>query len=221
MTPLTQCQILLAVAAAILVVGDAHAQAEPRFFIRGGPAFSTFDASATVKVAGSLVPGGSASVKNNTGLALEGGWFLRPDWAVSLTLGVPPKARINGDGTLAAAGLLGTVRYGPSALGLQYHVPTARAFRPYIGGGASYTLVYRVRDSAIRNLTVSDGFGPFIQAGAEYRLTDRAAVFADVKKIWVSVEAKGVTDTPAGAFPATARVQLDPVIANAGLSFHF
>jgi outer membrane protein len=199
----------------------AQAHADERFYIRGGPAFATFDASATVSVAGPRVPGGSASVKNNTGLIVEGGWFIRPDWALALAVGIPPKAKINGDGTLKAAGLLGTARYGPSAFGVQYHVPTSGAFRPYLGGGASYTLVFDVKDSAIHKLKVSDGYGVYIEAGAEYRVSPRIAVYADVKKIWVAVNAKGFTDTPAGLLPAKARVDLDPLIVNTGLSFHF
>lgn len=196
-------------------------EANDRFFIRGGPAFATFDATAKVEVAHQAVAGADASVSNNTGFAFEAGWFVRPNWSVSLTVGIPPTARIHGAGTLSGAGLLGSARYGPSALGLQYNLPTQGKFRPYIGGGYNYTLVYHVRGSAIRNLTVSDGNGPVVQAGFEYRVTRRAAVFFDVKKIWVAVDANGLTDTASGPLPAHARVALDPVIASAGVSFHF
>ena len=192
-----------------------------RFFLRGGPAFSTFDATATVEVKSVEIPGGDASVKNNTGFAFEGGWFLRPDWSLSLTIGIPPTARIHGGGTLSSAGLLGSAHYGPAALDIQYNVPTSGPFRPYIGAGINYTLVYHVRGSAIRDLRVSNGNGPLVQAGAEYRVGQHMAVFADVKKIWVAVDADGVSDTPAGPLPAHARLALDPLIVNAGLSWHF
>ena len=209
-------------AAALLLSSAAVAQERPdRFFLRGGPAFSTFDATATVEVKGVKVPGGDASVKNNTGFAFEAGWFVRPDWSLSLTVGIPPTARIHGDGALAPAGLLGSAHYGPAALDIQYNVPTRGPFRPYIGAGYNYTLVYHVRGSAIRDLRVSDGNGPVVQAGAEYRVSRHMAVFADVKKIWVAVDANGVTDTTGGQMPAHARLALDPLIVNAGLSWHF
>jgi len=211
--------LFAAVAAASVLASQAHA--DDRFFVRGGPAFATFDASAKVKVAGAYVPGGNASVNNNTGFAIEGGWFVRPNWAVALTIGAPPKARINGDGTLAGAGLLGTAHYGPSALGVEYYAPTDGPFRPYVGAGASYTLVYKVQGSAISNLKVDDGYGAYVQAGAEYRVSPHVSAFFDLKKIWVSVDAKGFTSTPAGPLPAKARVELDPLIANTGLSYHF
>lgn len=202
----------------------AHAQTEEnrdRFFLRGGPAFATFDATAKVDVAGKSVPGADASVNNNTGVAIEGGWFFLPDWSVSLTVGIPPTARIHGEGTLSSAGLLGSVSYGPSVLGVQYNVPTGGRFRPYIGAGYNYTLIYHVRGSAIRDLRVSDGNGPVAQAGAEYRVNSHMSVFADVKKIWIAVDANGLIDTPAGSLPAHARAELNPVIANAGVSWHF
>ena len=209
-------------AAALAASSSASAQERPdRFFLRGGPAFSTFDATAKVEVKGAVVPGSDASVKNNTGFAFEGGWLVLPDWSLSLTVGIPPTARIHGDGSLSSAGLLGSAHYGPAALDIQYNVPTSGPFRPYIGAGYNYTLVYHVRGSAIRDLRVSDGNGPVVQAGAEYRVSRHMAVFADVKKIWVAVDADGVTDTPEGPMPAHARVALDPLIVNGGVSWHF
>jgi outer membrane protein len=213
---------ILSVATILLIASPAFAE-EPqdRFFIRAGPAFATFDATAEVKVSGEQVRGGEASVKNNTGLAIEGGWFLTPDWSLSLTIGIPPKARIFGEGTLASAGALGSARYAPSALNVQYNVPTTGRFRPYIGAGVNYTLVYDVHGSAIRDLRVSNGYGPVVQAGSEYRVSRHMAAFIDVKKIWVAVDARGFVDTPAGPQAATARLALDPVIASAGVSWHF
>ena len=212
--------------AALLHAGAAQAQSdeprnEDRFFLRGGPAFATFDATADVTLAGAQARGGDASVRNNTGFAFEAGWFFLPDWSASLTIGIPPTARIVGEGTLSSAGLLGTARYGPSALGIQYNVPTRGPLRPYIGGGFNYTLVYRVRGGSIRDLRVSDGNGPVVQAGAEYRVGDHFAIFGDVKKIWVAVDATGIADTPAGPQRADARLALDPVIASTGVSWHF
>jgi outer membrane protein len=213
---------ILSAATFLLIASPAFAE-EPqdRFFLRAGPAFATFDATADVKVSGEPVRGGEAAVKNNTGLAVEGGWFITPNWSVSLTVGVPPKARISGEGTLASAGALGSARYAPSAIDIQYNLPTTGRFRPYIGAGLNYTLVYDVHGSAIRNLKVSNGYGPVIQTGAEYRVSRHMSAFIDVKKIWVAVDARGFVDSPAGPQPATARLALDPVIASAGVSWHF
>jgi outer membrane protein len=104
---------------------------------------------------------------------------------------------------------------------VQYNVPVKGPLRPYIGGGFSYTLVFHERGSAIRDLKVSDGNGPAVQAGIEYRISRNFALFFDAKKIWVAVDATGISDTPQGPLLARSRVALDPVILNTGLSWHF
>jgi outer membrane protein len=205
----------------LLSATAVHAEDAKRFFLRGGPAFATFDATGSITTAGQKLPGADVSVHDNTGFAFEGGMFLTRTIAVSLTVGVPPTARIHGQGTLQSAGLLGSARYGPAVLAVQYNVPVSGRLRPYVGAGASYTLVFHERGSAIRNLGVSNGYGPAIQAGAEYRVGKATAFFFDIKKIWIAVDATGLVDTPQGPAAAGARVALDPVILNTGISWHF
>ncbi len=210
-----------AAAVAVLAATPAFADDGGRWFVRGGPAFATFDASARVFLGGQKVPGGDASVKNNTGFEGEVGYFVRPQWAIALAIGVPPTARIMGKGTLADAGKLGTAKYGPSVLSVQYHVPTRGIVKPYVGIGFNYTLVFHVRDSAIRDLRVSDGNGPSAQIGTEIKLNRHAYWFFDAKKVWVIVTAHGTADGPSGSLGARSRLTLNPVIANSGLSWHF
>lgn len=218
------------VIAACLLLGSAHAHADEaatsdqpreRFFLRAGPTFATFDTTATVAVAGAQVPGAQVGVGNNTGFSIEGGYYVRPNWSVSLTIGVPPTAKIYGAGTLSSAGLLGTVVYGPSALGIQYHPATRGRFQPYIGAGYDFTLVYHERGSSIGNLHVGNGDGPVVQAGVEYRVSPHWAFFVDAKKIWVAVNATGTIASAQGNQPAFARLALDPVIGSTGVSWHF
>ncbi len=85
----------------------------------------------------------------------------------------------------------------------------------------SYTLVYHVHDSTIRELHVSNGYGPSAQVGTEVRLNRHAYWFFDAKKVWVRVNAHGIADGPTGPLPAVARVTLNPVILYSGLSWHF
>lgn len=209
--------VLTALSAASVV----HAQEAPQWFLRGGPAYAGFDASAHVYLPNGEVPGGDASVRHNTGFAMEFGYFIAPNWSAALSVGVPPTARIYGAGTLDSAGKLGNAKYAPGVLSLQFNAPTEGPLRPYIGLGYNYTIVYDVQDSAIHHLRVSNGGGPSIQAGFEYAVSPRFALFLDIKKIWVGVDAHGQVETPSGAVPAYANVTLNPVIINTGLSWHF
>lgn len=199
----------------------AAAQERERFFIRGGPAYANFDASAHVSVSGVDVPGGDASVRSNTGAVFETGYLLSTNWEMTFAFGVPPKARIFGSGTLSSAGKLGEANYAPAVLGLLCVPWSDGALRPYIGGGINYTLIYNVRDSALSQLKVDNAFGAVLQFGTEYRLGPKVAWFFDIKKIWLSTKASGTVASPGGPLAASARVTLDPVILSTGLSFHF
>ena len=207
--------------AGVLLPCAAHADDAGRWFLRGGAAYADFHASAGVAVAGQQVPGGSAAVRHNIGVAFEGGYYIAPHWSLALTLGAPPTAKIYGAGSLTTARKLGEATYGPAVLALQYHLPTRGRLQPYVGAGLNYTVILDTNDAAIRHLHVRNGAGSALQAGLEYRLNQRLALFVDAKKIWVAVRASGWTDTPGGLLPATARVTLNPVIFNAGVSFHF
>ena len=208
-------------ALAAVFAGTATAADEAPFFFRGGPAYANFDASAHVKVAGTLVAGGDASVSSNTGAEFELGYMLDPRWAVTLAVGIPPRARFFGAGTLTSAGKLGEATYGPTVLALLYFPETNSNLHPYIGGGANYTFIFQTDDSALTHLKVNNAFGEALQFGAEYSLSRRTAIFFDMKKIWLKTDASGFVQTSGGMLPASARVELDPIILNTGLSFHF
>jgi outer membrane protein len=213
---------LYGAALCLLAVSTLATAADPaRFFVRGGPAYATFDASARVSVDGTEVPGGDASVHSNTGAAIELGYAMHPNWHATFAMGVPPKARISGAGSLGAAGKLGELRYAPAVLALLYVPEPDRAFSPYVGVGLNYTWIYHVRGSALSDLKVDNAGGVALQFGAEFKLGERSAWFFDVKKIWLKTDASGLIATPGGPLPAMARVTLDPLILSTGLSFHF
>ncbi|MBO9708069.1 MAG: OmpW family protein [Caulobacter sp.] len=206
---------------ALTAAGAARAQTPERYFIRGGPAYAVFDGSARVSVAGQRAPGNSATIKHNEGVAIEGGVRLSPDWSVSLTVGVPPTAKLYGAGAFDKVGHLGSANYGPSALIVQRYLPKVGKLEPYVGAGVSYTIILDSKDAAIQGLQINNGVGPTIQVGAEYPIARRLALFVDAKKIWVKVDATGAAPSPIGPQRVEARVTLNPVIFNTGLSYHF
>lgn len=213
--PMGLCAALCGLCAA------SRADEVSKWFIRGGPAYANFDASAHVQVAGGEVPGGDVSIHYNTGAAVEAGYVLSPRWQVTLAMGVPPRARIFGAGTLAQAGKLGELNYAPAVLDLLYTPAVEGALHPYIGGGVNYTWIYHRRDGALQDLKVDNAAGPALQFGVEYTLSSRTAWFFDMKKIWLKTDASGLISSPGGPLQASARVTLDPLILSTGLSFHF
>jgi outer membrane protein len=220
-TRFVSVSIALFLASTASTFATAQIQDEGRFFIRGGPAYANFDASADVSVAGVAVAGGDVSVHTNTGAIAEVGYALSPHWQATFAFGIPPKARFFGAGTLGAAGKLGDATYGPAVLAILYTPLTSGNLRPYIGGGVNYTIIFNSRDATLTNLKVDNAFGTVLQFGIEYKLSRQVSWFFDIKKIWLKTNASGVLVTPVGSLPASARVTLDPLILNTGLSFHF
>ena len=80
----------------------------------------------------------------------------------------------------------------------------------------AYAIIFREQDAAVHQLQVADNFGFALQAGAEYRLSDRWELYADYKRAWLSVDAKGFLSNAAAV---RAAVKLNPDLVSAGVKF--
>ncbi|WP_197410918.1 OmpW family protein [Novosphingobium sp. FSW06-99] len=181
-----------------------------------GPGNLSFSAGATVREAGTVVPGGTVAIAADTTLIVELGYRWR-NLGISLTGGVPPLARVQAAGTLAPLGTLGQIRYGPVVASAHYHLSGLGRFRPYIGGGPALLLVFANHDDAVTRLNVHDHFGVVGQIGAEYRISRHFALTIDAKKAALRTNATANL----GPVPIGAAVRLDPLVVAAGASYHF
>ncbi|MBI1363958.1 MAG: outer membrane beta-barrel protein [Proteobacteria bacterium] len=110
---------------------------------------------------------------------------------------------------------LGDVWILPPTLTLQYHFMTREdKFRPYVGAGINYTMFYNNNASPQQSTSYDNNFGYAFQAGFDYGLNDHWSINADLKKLYLSTDAK-VNGT------VTASVDLDPWIAGIGLGYRF
>lgn len=218
----------LAILPAVLTAGlawPANARAaEPapdqtsRWFVRVGALEAPYSPGARIAVGGQDIPGSSVSLHDSQTAIADIGYDVTDDVSVMLMVGVPPKPTITGAGAVSNLGALGRVRYGPVVLTGVYRLPRWGALRPYVGTGAAYAVILKSHDAAVRNLDVHDNWGFVLQAGAEYQLDERWAIFADVKKLWLSVDADGRLENGA---PVKARVQLNPLLLSVGAKYHF
>jgi outer membrane protein len=157
-------------------------------------------------------------------LGLEAGYFVTPNWAIALSAGVPPIAHLKATGLTLTPQLgtneLGSVRYGPAMLLLQYHFTNFGAFQPYLGVGAVYVLNFgNISDGILTNLAVDQNFGFVMQAGADWMLTPNWGVFVDGKKIIYSTDASG--DLLNLGIPIRTHVALDPWVGGVGITFKY
>ena len=176
-----------------------------------------YHSGATIATSGQTIPGATANVSNNYTLMFDVRRYIAKNLSLSLLAGVPPKPTITGEGSVAALGELGKVRYGPAILTAEYHLPKLRAFRPYVGAGTAYAIILKEHDAAVSQLGVRNNWGTVLEAGAEHQLSRNMALFVDVKEVWLAVDAHG---SLYGVAPVTAHVNLNPTIVSVGIRFH-
>lgn len=191
--------------------------ADPPWFLKVGPAGVFFDSSTDIYTPAGQVPGASARAGDNFSGLFEIGYFFTDNLAVSLTGGIPPTAKLTGKGTAAGLGTIGEAVYGPATLTAHYHYKGFGALQPYAGLGVGYAVIFDSKDGAVTNLDVKGAPAFVMQAGFDYNIDRNWAVFIDVKKLILSVDATGNL----GPTPINAKVRLDPTIAFTGIAYRF
>lgn len=187
------------------------------FFIRTGPAGLFLSESAKIKAGGATVPGANISIGSHYTGTLELGYSFTPNWAVGFTGGYPPTIDIQGAGTLAGLGKLGSITYGPTALTLQYTFNELGRIKPYVGAGPMFMFVLNNKDAALKDLKVKSAVGAVLQAGIDFDVADNWGVYVDVKKGYLRTKSTGNL----GGAPISADVKLDPLVVGAGVKFRF
>jgi outer membrane protein len=200
----------------VLAQDDTGTQAD-HVIVHAGVGYLRWSESAKVRSNGQLIPGGDASLSNNTAVVFDAAYFLKPNVSIAIGLGLPPTTTISGTGTLAPAGRLGKITYGPSVVSVRYHLIGLGPVRPYVGGGLNYTLVFSTKDLGVKDLRITNTYGPVAQAGFDIYLNRRFGVYFDAKKVWTKSNANFLV---AGT-PGSARVTLNPLILAGGVSYRF
>jgi NADH dehydrogenase FAD-containing subunit/outer membrane protein W len=209
-------------ASATDIAGGASLVNESPLWERGwvvgiGGTNAFYHSGATIASSGQSIPGATANVSNNFTFIFDVNRYVAKDFSLSLFGGFPPKPTVTGEGSVKSLGELGKVRYGPAILTAEYHLPKLRSFRPYIGAGTAYAIILKEHDAAVSDLKVHNNWGFVLQAGAEHKLSKNLALFADIKEVWLAVNAHGYVD---GVVPITARVKLNPTVVSVGIRFH-
>ncbi|GGB79557.1 hypothetical protein GCM10011352_01500 [Marinobacterium zhoushanense] len=215
-----QCSIRVALLTlATLCVDMAQAEDSP-WSVFVGPAHIRFSTDAKAYANGTIISGGNGEASSNNGLSFGANYQIDPYWTARLTLGLPPTTTLRGTGTLASAGVLGKVTYGPAVLSVTRYLGGPAAIRPYLGVGVNYTLVTDTEDGAIADFKADSTYGAVLQGGIEGRVYKDFSLFLDVKKIYAKTTASG--DLPAvGGAKASADITLDPLIISLGISKRF
>ena len=189
---------------------------QSRWFTRVGFMVAPYHSSATIATNGQTLSGGTAEASNNMSVTFDLGYEITKNISVLVTSGIPVKPHVTGEGTAAPLGILGKVRYGPAIFSGQYRFPKIGKFRPYVGGGAAYAIIFKNFDGSVKDLKVHNNWGSVIQGGTEYEVNSKYTFFVDFKEVWLAVNADGVLSDGTNV---KARVKLNPSLITVGIKF--
>jgi len=177
------------------------------------------DSSASVTAGGAAVVGGSLKASTAVVPELDISYFFTKNIAVELVLGVTPH-NVKGAGALAGLGKIGSTWLLPPTLMLQYHVTEFGAFKPYVGAGVNYTVMFSNKEAGpMSAFKVKNAPGVALQVGFDYMLDTHWGLNVDVKKHWLRPDATATIAL--GSVPVTAKVKLDPWLIGAGVTYRF
>lgn len=133
------------------------------------------------------------------------------NWSAELVLTVPQEHEVK------TAGLpLGTFKHLPPTILAKYSFAPIGAFRPYLGAGVNFTLIFDddLAVGATRLKLDSFSVGPAAQAGFDWALNEKWSLNFDVKRVMIR------TDVEAGGLKLT-EARLDPWLYSVGLRYAF
>ena len=90
---------------------------------------------------------------------------------------------------------VGEVKHLPPTFSLQYHFDTASAFKPYVGAGFNYTLIFDEDTEgplAGTSLKLDNSFGLAAQLGADYDVSD--TMFVNFSVRWLDIDSDAELD---------------------------
>ncbi len=151
-------------------------------------------------LAGGTVP---TEIGDNTRPTITGEYFIRDNLGIEVLAALPFKHAIKSNGTE-----IGTVKHLPPVVSLQYHFDATPQWKPFVGLGVNFTGFY---DAEARgplsgaDLRVKNSWGLAAHLGADYWISDRAAIRADLR--WIDIDADVLLN---GSKIGT--VEVDPVV---------
>ena len=196
---------LTAIAAALLALaGPAAAQSAGEWTVGLG-----FGSVMPKDGKGKLSNGATVDVGNNTRPTVTLEYFVADNIGVELLAATP----FQHDVSLKGIGKVASVKHLPPTLTLNYHIPTGGQFVPFVGAGLNYTSFFTERTKgalAGADLNLRHSFGLAFHVGADYWITPKSAIRADVR--WMDIDSKVYVN---GTKLGTAKI--DPTVV--GVSY--
>jgi outer membrane protein len=141
-------------------------------------------------------------------------YFLSDNWAIDVLGALPFKHDVN----LNTGGKVAELKHLPPTISLQYHfLPSGAVFRPYVGAGVNFTLIFDEETQgalAGTDLSLDNSFGLAAQIGADFALNDKWAINLEAR--WIDIDTDATLN---GA--ALGTVAVDPLVYGLSVAYKF
>ena len=163
----------------------------------GSDAFGT-NAKDAIKIEDKLIPEFDIDYRFND------------NWAIELVLTVPQEHDVKLNGTP-----IGNFKHLPPTILAKYYPGEWAGFRPYVGAGANFTLIFdeTIAGGALKLENYS--VGPAAQVGVDYAITKQISLNLDVKRAMLR------TDVETAGGTKVTSLQLDPWLLAVGVNYAF
>ena len=213
----------------------AHAHQAGDIIVRAGAVtVDPREESSLLNLDGAGAPGTGATLNSNTQLGLNFAYMLTDKVGIELLAATPFTHDVGVKGVSAHTGIagldgkLGEVTHLPPTLSAVYYpLGGNSAFQPYIGAGINYTVFFDEELTSEReaqqfsDLSLDSSFGLAFQVGADYMLTDKLMVNAQVRYIDISTDATVKGPGALGVKETKVSVDVDPMVYMVGVGYKF
>ncbi|MDQ7969264.1 MAG: OmpW family outer membrane protein [Oxalicibacterium faecigallinarum] len=178
--------------------------------------------------------GSGATVSSADTLGIAYTRFVTDNFAVTLDAGIPPKFKLDGEGTLGPAGRLGTAKQWSPAIVAKWFFGEADAkWRPFIGLGVTHVWYSDVKlspslvgivagpgGSAHANL--SSSWAPVANVGVRYNLDEKWSIGFSLSYIPLDTDAEILGRTAGGTNTRhVTNLTLDPYVSFLSVGYKF
>lgn len=185
------------------------------------------------------VAGSSATVGNADTLGVAFTHFFTDNFALTADLGIPPKFHLDGGGSLAGLGEIGTAKqWSPALIAKWYFGDKNSKLRPFVGLGATHVWYTDVQlSSSLQNqvtapfgvvggsasANLSSSWAPVYNIGLTYNIDAKWSLGFSVAYIPLDTDAEIIGRNAAGTVVTrhTTNLTLDPLVTFLSLGYKF
>jgi outer membrane protein len=198
--------------------------------------FSLNQSSEPLKLGTFTVPGSGAHVSNADTAIVQLTHFFTDNIAVTADMGIPPKFKLSGEGTLNGLGQLGTAtQWSPAILAKYYFGDANSQFRPFVGAGATYVWYSNIKltssltgllaggdPGASTSADLSSSFAPVGTVGMAYNFDKNWSANFSLSYVPLKTKADLSTRHSDGSTShATTKITLNPMVSVLTIGYKF